>query len=68
MSNTKTEWKKLDDIHLVNFSNGIISGAEWYSKHKNTETGGIVRSILRTHRVAKARTLAKRAIARMKRS
>lgn len=51
-------------ISLLQFANGQLSGRQFYELHKNTETGGEVRNLLRTRGVNKARELARKAAKR----
>lgn len=57
-------WSFVDDVTLLCFSNGMISGRSFYAKYKNTENGGDVRNLLRIHGVEKSRQLALRAVKR----
>jgi len=50
--------------YVKQFSAGKMSGRSLYSKYSNTENGGVVRGLLRTHGVETSRKLAKKALFR----
>jgi len=50
--------------YVKQFSSGKMSGRSLYSKYANTENGGVVRGLLRTHGVESSRKLAKKALFR----
>ena len=47
-----------------NFASGNTSGRQFYACFANTESGGVVRNLLRTHGVDRARVLARKALNR----
>ena len=47
-----------------NFASGSISGRQFYASFANTPSGGVVRNLLRTHGVDRARVLARKALNR----
>ena len=49
---------------VQNFASGTTTGQELYSTFSNTDTGGNVRSLLRTHGVTYSRRLARKALKR----
>ena len=50
--------------YVKQFSNGEMSGRSFYSKYTNTENGGVVRGLFRSHGVDTSRKLAKKALSR----
>lgn len=64
-----TDWNavlsnRTNVVTVQNFADGNLSGREFYSRFANTSSGGVVRSLLRTHGVDRARTLARKALSR----
>jgi hypothetical protein len=55
-------WSMINDLHLVGFANGLLSGRQFYALYRNNE----VRKLLWGNGVDKARQLAKRALNRRK--
>ena len=54
--------KNVKAVHY--FASGTTTGQELYSSFSNTDTGGNVRSLLRTHGVTYSRRLARKALKR----
>jgi len=46
------------------FANSEMSGRDFYSRFTNTERGGIVRELLRSHGVVYSKRLARKALSR----
>lgn len=59
-------WNIVDDVTLVSFARGLISGRNFYNLFKNTENGGQIRNLLRSYGVDRARDCARMALARRK--
>ena len=49
---------------VTEFAHGEMSGRDFYSRFANTETGGIVRTLLRNHGVVYSKRLARKALSR----
>jgi hypothetical protein len=66
---TTTDWgsvltTKQNILNVKNFVDGNLSGREFYSRFANTDSGGVVRNLLRTYGVDHARRLARKALSR----
>ena len=64
-----TNWTSLlstkRNVNTVSsFATGDISGRQFYSAFANTDSGGIVRGLLRNYGVDRARSLARKALSR----
>jgi len=64
-----TDWNAVltnrTSVNVVsNFAQGNMSGRQFYSAFANTPSGGVVRNLLRTHGVDRARVLARKALSR----
>lgn len=59
------DWRSLRTVDVVKFSNGELSGRQFYDLYRNTPLGGRVRELLRTRGVDNSRYLAKRAVCRL---
>ena len=49
---------------VSDFAHGEMSGRDFYSHFANTERGGIVRNLLRSHGVVSSKRLARKALSR----
>jgi len=49
---------------VSDFAHGEMSGRDFYSHFANTERGGIVRKLLRSHGVVSSKRLARKALSR----
>jgi len=49
---------------VTEFANSEMSGRDFYSHFANTERGGIVRNLLRSHGVVSSKRLARKALSR----
>ena len=49
---------------VTEFAHGEMSGRDFYSHFANTESGGIVRTLLRSHGVVYSKRLARKALSR----
>lgn len=49
---------------VTEFANSEMSGRDFYSHFANTERGGIVRKLLRSHGVVSSKRLARKALSR----
>lgn len=49
---------------VTEFAHGEMSGRDFYSRFTNTESGGIVRELLRSHGVVYSKRLARKALSR----
>ena len=64
-----TDWNSVltnrTSVNVVSqFAQGSMSGRQFYSAFSNTPSGGVVRNLLRTHGVDRARVLARKALNR----
>ena len=64
-----TDWNAVltnrTSVNVVSqFAPGSMSGRQFYSAFSNTPSGGVVRNLLRTHGVDRARVLARKALNR----
>lgn len=55
---SKVNWSKLNNVDVIMFANGAMSGNSLYRRYKNTEAGGMVRNMLRERGVEGARKIA----------
>ena len=64
-----TDWSSLLSSQrkqnvVKRFATGELSGKQFYSSFKNTNLGGTVRNLFRTHGVVNSRRLARKALVR----
>jgi len=64
-----TDWNVVltnrSNVNAVrSFASGNTSGRQFYASFANTPSGGVVRNLLRTHGVDRARVLARKALNR----
>jgi len=64
-----TDWSSLLNSKkkvgvVCNFAHSEMSGKDFYAYFKNTSSGGVVRSLLRTYGVSNSKKLARKALNR----
>ena len=64
-----TDWGTLlsnkQNVKMVaEFAHGEMAGRDFYAHFANTESGGIVRKLLRSHGVVSSKRLARKALSR----